>query len=275
MTNKVIDNYNKIMTNSINKTINENKNWQNAIADFKPLNVSGEKPVPYNGVNAINLALSSNTRGDKDNRFMTRRQAENSGFSIKEDAKALAVSYLSPVDREITDKKTGEVKSVKIPFTKIAYVYNGKDIEGLGKAKDFTKSNSKETATNVYKKVEKAIKENYVNDSKDLQSFKTQMATALICQKEGIALDKLTLAKMKPFNTDFLKDAKQGMKQIRSSAKIADYVHKGKEFEKFNTKAENVKAVDGKAKQNVKAKPTTAKERLAQRKLKSSQGRSR
>ena len=268
MANKMIEKYNKIITNTVADAIDKHPNWQAMINDNKAVNISGDTPVAYNGVNAINLAITSANRGYKDNRFMTRNQAEKVGFSIKDGAKAIAISYTSPIEREIRTKD-GVSKMVKIPFIRIGYVYNAQDIKGIAKVSAKVKDSNSLNATALIKKsnikvVQKgakvfyddknktivlpkglkgnelvstyavvaakiAVEQNYLNDSKDMQQFKAQIAAILITQKAGASFEPKGIAKQNSFNTDFLR-GDEGMKSIRSSAKIANFIIEGKAF---------------------------------------------
>lgn len=309
MANKTIEKYNAITGKTVADAIDKHPDWQAMIADKRAFNVSGEKPVAYQGVNAMNLAISNANRGNTDNRFMTRNQAEKAGMSIKDDAKAMAVSYLQSQDREVNGK------TVKIPFMRVAYVYNAKDIKGIDKAKAndssplglaveqlLQKSNIKvvrvagakaayddkakhivlpksfksesafiSTYAAIASKV--AVEKNYTNDSKDIQGFKSQMAAALITQRVGAKFEPQGLGKSESFNANFLKNATVGMKAMRSSAKIANFVMEGKNFEITKDKS---KVVDVKAKTTSKAKTVaktkgSAAKALAKRKSKTNE----
>ena len=293
MANKMIEKYNKIVGNTIADTIEKHTKWQNMINDNKAFNVSDNTPVAYNGVNAVNLAITSANRGYTDNRFMTRNQAEKLGFSIKDGAKATAISYISPMDRSIT-AKDGTTKTVKIPFIRIGYVYNTQDINGIDKtpAKEnniavvglnantlIKRSNIKvvqkgskafyddknktivlpaklsdnaliSTYAVVATKV--AVDKNYLNDSKDMQQFKAQMAAVLIVQKAGGSFEPKGIGKIDGFNTDFLR-GDEGMKSIRSSAKIANFVIEGKSFEMAKTNVTHKKVAKTKSVSKVDA----------------------
>lgn len=300
MANQTIEKYNQIVGKTIADAIDKHPKWQAMIVDNKMFNVSGERPVAYQGVNAVNLAISNANRGNTDNRFMTRNQAEKAGLSIKDKSKAMAISYLQAQDREIDGKK------VKIPFMRIAYVYNAKDIEGIGKAQandgsplglaaeqllkkssikvvrkgskafyddkaknivlpEKFKSESALISTYAAIATKVAIEQNYLQDSSNAQNFKMQMATALITQKAGAKFEPQGLAESESLNTDFLKDPAIGMKAMRSSAKIANFVIDGKSFEltKNKTKAQKTQTI-------VKAKGIKA-QTLAKRRTKSNE----
>ncbi len=288
MANKMIEKYNKIVGNTIADAIDKHPNWQIMINDNKAVNISGDTPVAYNGVNAINLAITSANRGYKDNRFMTRNQAEKAGFSIKDDAKATAISYTSPMERSIV--KDGVTKTVKIPFIRIGYVYNAQDIKGIAKAPT-KESNTATVGLNAATLIKKsnikvvrkgtkvfydaknktivlpvklsnnalvstyavvaskvAVEQNYINDSKDMQQFKTQMAATLIAHKAGASFEPKGIGKFNRFNTDFLR-SDESMKSIRSSAKIANFVMEGKAFTMTKDKVSQTPSQELKARQ--------------------------
>lgn len=290
MANKTIEKYNQIVGNTIAKAIEGHPNWQSMIANNEAVNVSSE-PSRYKGVNAINLAITAANRGDNDNRYMTRIQAKEAGMSIKDGAKAVAISYLSPQDKQVTDK-AGVSKTIKVPFMRVGYVYNAKDIEGIaprnqdtmlktgdrllskatykvvmqGKKAYFDKTKkaivlpkglSDDALTSTYAVVasKTAVEQNYLNDSKDVQAFKSQMAAVLITKQAGAKFEPVGVEKQHDFNTDFLRDAKVGMKALRSTAKIANFVQEGKELglTKSQTKPANPKTAASKT-QGPKAK---------------------
>ena len=274
VSNKMIEKYNQITSNTLAKAIDKSQNWQTTIADNKVFNVSGENPTAYSGVNAINLAITNENRGNTDNRFMTRKQAEKKGMSIKEGAKAVAISYFQTRNREINGKQ------VKIPMTRIGYVYNAKDIKGIGKTATFNAEQPGLTAEQLIKKsniktVTKgrisfyrlkdktivlaenlandrlisnfavlssraAVKDNYANDPKNIQDFKEQLSAALIMQKTNAKFAtsaNINSAMLEAnLNTDFLKNPAIGMQAIRSSVKIANFVTEGRGLGMVNNK---------------------------------------
>lgn len=282
----MIKKYNQITCNTI---ANATKTTWDRIISTPMFNVSGEDPVAYQGVNAANLAITSFNRGYKDNRFMTKKQAENAGFSIKNGAKAIAISYLAPQTKELDGKQ------VKIPIMRLSYVYNAKDINGLGgtsievKTNDlvfninqnmFSKSaklasikngivimptvdkfKNKETAMATYAALSSinAVKKHYSSDSIDVQKFKIKMSAALMCNKAGISFDPehnlmekdLNHTMYQTFNeAHFLKNEK-GMSIMRSAAKIANYVANGREFETFDKSKNNNKEITKESKSKV------------------------
>lgn len=296
MANKTIEKYNRIIGSTVSKAIDSHPNWQSMIANNEAVNVSSE-PSRYKGVNAINLAITAANRGYSDNRYMTRIQAEKAGLSIKDDAKAVAISYLSPLKRDIT--KNGVTKTVNVPFMRVGYVYNAKDIKGIaprtedkmlktgdnllsktafkvvkqGKKAYFDKSKkaiilpkglSADALVSTYAVVaaKAAVEQNYLSDSKDMQAFKSQMSAVLITKQAGAEFKPEGIAKEISFKTDFLLDPAIGMKALRSSAKIANFVQEGKSFEM--TKSQS-KAFEPKANANAKGPKAKA---LAKRKEK-------
>jgi hypothetical protein len=132
-----------------------------------------------------------------------------------------------------------------------------------------------------------AVDQHYTKDSQDMKDFKSQMSAALITQSVGakFALKGNVKDVKNSFDTEFLKDAKQGMKAVRSSAKIANIVANGKSFEMIKEKnskpltpvKKNIKEKSerlNKAKDGVEKKPTQREKLNKQRTNAKEKGRS-
>jgi hypothetical protein len=301
------------------------KDWQQLIANNPVYSVSGQNPVTYKGVNAISLAITNADRGNTDNRFMTRRAVEKAGLEIKESAKAMQISYLRPRERDVNGEKkqipmmsvgyvysANDIKGIKPAPKDIAALQLSQEqlieksaIPVVRSTKQLisefnAEKNEIQIASEIFDQggdglisnyaalaTKAAVDQHYTKDSQDMKDFKSQMSAALITQSVGakFALKGNVKDVKNSFDTEFLKDAKQGMKAVRSSAKIANIVANGKSFEMIKEKnskpltpvKKNIKEKSerlNKAKDGVEKKPTQREKLNKQRTNAKEKGRS-
>lgn len=89
---------------------------------FAPRSLQSKKP--YTGINRILLGL----KNQKSNFWITFKQAQSLGGSIKKGEKGTKICYFQPY--EVQDKTNPE-KTVKIPLLKVYTVFNISQTEGL------------------------------------------------------------------------------------------------------------------------------------------------
>lgn len=111
------------------------KGWRNvAVAPFNPF--SGSQ---FRKGNKFNLLCIQSARGSIDPRWMTLKQINKAGLSLRAGSKAALVEYWNIVEKEPnndsesveTDKLDSEKSTRPSVFSRIFYEFNGEDIIGL------------------------------------------------------------------------------------------------------------------------------------------------
>lgn len=148
----VREDFRQRLTNALIESIEENdglpweRSWDNMAA--RPFNPG--TGIKYKGGNVLNLLLEQIERGSDDPRWMTLKQANSAGYSIRKGAKAAHVEYWDwgqpqaprkaevddqgkPVPRTETDEadEEGQEQQRRKPRVFFATVFNGEDIVGL------------------------------------------------------------------------------------------------------------------------------------------------
>lgn len=115
--------------------------WRRDWQKLTPVN--GKTNKSYHGINMLRLYMDSIQNNYEDPRFMTYKQAEELGFSIKKGAKSVLlekwifekeVTVLDDNGKPLLDSNGNEIKeSVELSRPIINYfrVFNAKDIEGI------------------------------------------------------------------------------------------------------------------------------------------------
>lgn len=143
------------LTNALIESIEENdglpweRGWDNmATRPFNP-----GTGIKYKGGNVLNLLLEQIQRGSDDPRWMTLKQANNAGYSVRKGAKAAYVEYwdwgqpqasrkaevdeqgkpLPSVEDEVAEEEQEQQR--RKPRVFFATVFNGSDIVGLPEIK--------------------------------------------------------------------------------------------------------------------------------------------
>jgi antirestriction protein ArdC len=102
------------------------KGW-NATTSFVPANaITGRR---YSGMNILMLWLAAQDHGYSQAEWLTFKQANEVGAKVKKGEKATPVLFVSFKEEE---NEKGE--TVKKPFTRIFYVFNLAQVDGLDKA---------------------------------------------------------------------------------------------------------------------------------------------
>lgn len=110
----------KIINNIIEKIENiPNLTWNKMWRTEPPRNLEGRK---YNGINIINLNLSSIGKEYKSNIWGTFLQIKNSGGKILKGEKSSIVTFYKFIDK--IDREKGEKTGEKIPYLKEYRVFN-------------------------------------------------------------------------------------------------------------------------------------------------------
>lgn len=127
MANPKIEKYQIDIVNQLIQEMEKNpehiKKWANI--PFAPFN--GAANNFYNGLNRLNLSMYLVQTQSHDPRFYTFKQIKDSNLSLNKGAKGIPVHYFKVF--KIEDKITKEEK--EIPFIRITYAFNAKDIKGL------------------------------------------------------------------------------------------------------------------------------------------------
>ena len=120
--------YNKIVEDFIVKLENNDtepwtKSWN--ITSGIPMNFeSGNK---YNGMNILTLL----DKGYKDSRWLTFHQIKKLEGSVKKGEKSTPIFFMKPLEKEVLDKETGEVKLEKYFMMQSYNVFNIEQTENI------------------------------------------------------------------------------------------------------------------------------------------------
>jgi antirestriction protein ArdC len=134
----VLEDFRQRLTNALIESIKENDGlpqgggWD-SIRPFNPS--TGTK---YRGGNVLNLLLEQIKRDSDDPRWMTLRQANAAGYSVRKGAKAAYVEYWDwgqPQSQAFHKEKVDEQEQDRKPRLIFAKVFNGSDIIGLPEIK--------------------------------------------------------------------------------------------------------------------------------------------
>lgn len=158
MSNKIIEKYQQDLVDKLLKEMKSNndfiKSWSNI--PFMPYNGSANNF--YNGINQINLSMYLVQTQSADPRFYSFNQIKNTnGLSLKKGAKGIQIQFYKLFDKEV-ENDNGEVELKKIPFTRLTYVFNGKDINGLEPYEKTNGFNSLEDNRDLMTKLQEVIK---------------------------------------------------------------------------------------------------------------------
>jgi antirestriction protein ArdC len=94
----------------------------------RPLRANG---IPYRGINVIMLWSEAVTKGYAAPIWMTFKQAQELGASVRKGEHGSLVVYAATVTRNETNSETGEASEREIPFMKGYIVFNVEQIDGL------------------------------------------------------------------------------------------------------------------------------------------------
>lgn len=103
--------------------------WSGAGATGMPFNRKSGKA--YSGVNVLILWLAAMEAGFNSSAWLTFKQAGELGGNVKKGSKGVQIVYFSTMEREQTDKSTGEIDSKKFGFMKSYTVFNLEQCEGI------------------------------------------------------------------------------------------------------------------------------------------------
>lgn len=98
------------------------------VANSRPLRSNG---VPYQGINVVLLWIEASLKGYASPVWMTFKQAQAAGASVRKGEKGSMVVYANAITKTETDDKTGEDTERRIPFLKAYTVFNLAQIDGL------------------------------------------------------------------------------------------------------------------------------------------------
>jgi antirestriction protein ArdC len=94
----------------------------------RPLRANG---VPYRGINVVMLWSAAMAKGYAAPIWITFRQANELGASVRKGEQGSLVVYADKITRRETDADTGEESERQIPFMKGYTVFNVEQVQGL------------------------------------------------------------------------------------------------------------------------------------------------
>lgn len=103
--------------------------WSGAGATGMPYNRKSGKT--YSGVNVLMLWLAAMEAGFCSSSWLTFKQARELGGSVKKGSKGVQVVYFSTVERETTNRETGEIDTRAVGFLKSYTVFNLEQCESI------------------------------------------------------------------------------------------------------------------------------------------------
>lgn len=85
----------------------------------------------YRGVNVLVLLAAAGNRGYHDSRWVTYRQAQEMGGTVRKGEKGTGIVFWSFPVREVENPTTGEIEKKTIPFARAYTVFNVEQCDGL------------------------------------------------------------------------------------------------------------------------------------------------
>lgn len=104
------------------------RGWSLTGSGGRPLRHEG---TPYTGINVLWLWATADDRGYHSRYWMTRRQAEELGGRVRQDATASVSVYASTFRKAGMPALSGEATSALIRFLRSYLVFNADEVEGL------------------------------------------------------------------------------------------------------------------------------------------------
>ncbi|MFK0278437.1 ArdC family protein [Ensifer sp. NPDC090286] len=101
--------------------------WGAGGTPVRPLRHNG---VAYRGINTVLLWMTAAERGYSSSFWMTFRQAQELGGSVRKGEKSTLVVYANAIERKETDEEGAEIER-RIPFMRGYNVFNADQIDGL------------------------------------------------------------------------------------------------------------------------------------------------
>lgn len=130
----VKDKYNEVVENFISKLENNDtqawtKSWN--MTTSLPKNFGTNNM--YSGINILTLL----DRGFTDSRFLTMNQVNNLAGKVKKGEKSTPIFFMKPMEKEVKDEETGEIKVEKYFIMQSYNVFNITQTEGIKYEKEF------------------------------------------------------------------------------------------------------------------------------------------
>ena len=101
---------------------------------IRPWNATPQNAVSrktYNGVNKLLLSIEASSKGYKDPRWLTFKQAQNLGGHVKKGEKSVPIVFWKIVEVEKMDEEKGELVTESFPIAKYFRVFNVEQCKGL------------------------------------------------------------------------------------------------------------------------------------------------
>jgi antirestriction protein ArdC len=124
--NEVVDDFIKKLEN--NQTQPWTKSW--SLSHKLPSNFVSNNQ--YSGMNILTLL----SKGHKDSRWLTFNQISQMGGKVKKGAKSTPIFFMKPIEKEVTDDKSGELKTEKFFMMQSYNVFNMEQTEDIAYKKE-------------------------------------------------------------------------------------------------------------------------------------------
>lgn len=131
----------KVIEHLENGTVPWRKPWKVNASKLQNLHTG----KPYRGINVFLLQLASLEGGFTSPYWLSFKQAKDRGGSVKKGEKSTVVVYWRILRKEVTDEKTGELKTVTIPLLKYHRVFNLEQTEDVKLPKRVTEAATEST----------------------------------------------------------------------------------------------------------------------------------
>ena len=132
------------MLNSVLESLNQEIiPWEKPWDNYSGLPMNAVTNKAYNGGNSMNLLFSGLSKGLKDPRWCTFKQAKSQGWSIKKGSTSSKIFFISLIDKRngkpinsfdfdgLTQSQVEELRNNTVPLYRTYSVFNAEQIDGI------------------------------------------------------------------------------------------------------------------------------------------------